>query len=150
MSQTIQKEKESNKSIAQDPKSFYSLCREDSNQFFNDVEKSVTQYRQLMEDLQKECVRSCRKFFDLTISTQEESAKKTGTMLTIPEAAQKIANDVLESYNKVYVIQSQTMTSIINTVTHNIKAFNDNAKSFAELNNNIIQLWAFNWFQQKK
>jgi len=116
-----------------------------ATRFFDEMEKSVSQYRQSIEDYQQECVRSCRNNFELIVSAQREFAEKEGTTFTKPEAFEKIINDTLESFSKAFSVQKQISSAMIKTATQNIKTLNDNAKSFAKLNHSMTQLWIPFW-----
>jgi len=125
-----------------DPQSTY---QQTATKFFDEMEKSVSQYRQSIEDYQQECVRSCKNNFELIVSAQKEFAEKSGATFTLPGASEKIINDTLESFNKAYSTQRQTSFAMIRAATQSIKALNENAKSFADLNRSMTQLWIPNW-----
>ena len=145
MSKTTQETREIVKSTIETPTKTsttqHSANLQTATKFFDEMEKSVSQYRQSIEDYQQEFVRSCRNNFELIVSAQREFAEKSGTTFTLPEASEKIVNDTLESFSKAYSTQRQTSFAIIRAVTQNIKALNDNAESFAKLNRSISQLW---------
>ncbi len=133
------------KPTTETPTNQQSTYLQTATRFFDEMEKSVSQYRQSVEDYQQECVRSCKNNFELIVSAQKEFAKKSATPFTIPEATEKIINDTLESFSKAYSTQKQTFFAMIKTATQSIKALNDNAKSFAELNHSMTQLWMPDW-----
>lgn len=127
----------------------HSTYLQTTTRFFDDMEKSVSQYRQSLEDYQQECVRVCRNNFESIISAQQKFAEKSGMNFTLPEASEKIINDTLESFSKAYSIPRQISFTMIKAATQNLKTLNDNAKSFAELNCNITQLCIPNWPTKK-
>jgi len=148
MSKTTQETKEVTKHTLEtstetstNPQSTY---LQNTTKFFDEMEQSVSQYRQSMEDYQQEFVQSCRNNFVLITSAQREFAEKSGTFFTIPEASEKIINDTLESFSKAYSTQRQTYSIMIKTATQNIKTLNDNAESFAKLNRSMMKLWVPN------
>ncbi len=49
--------------------------------------------------------------------------------------------DTTEEIVKAVAIQNQVVLATIDATQQNIKTFNDNAKSFADLNRNILQSW---------
>jgi hypothetical protein len=49
--------------------------------------------------------------------------------------------DTTEEIVKATSIQNQMALATIDATQQNIKTFNDNAKSFADLNKNIMQSW---------
>ena len=72
---------------------------------------------------------------------QKEFVKKAGIATNIPEATLKVIRDTTEEFVKAASIQNQITLATIDATQQNIKTFNDNAKSFADLNRNIIQSW---------
>jgi len=144
MSKTTQETKEITKPTTEtsNPRSTYLQA---ATKFFDEMEKSVSQYRQSIEDYQQECVRSFRNNFETIVSTQREFIEKSGTAFTLPEVSEKIVSDALRSFSKAYSTQKQTSLAIIRAVTQNIKALNENAESFADLNRSMTQFWIPNW-----
>ncbi|HSA76960.1 MAG TPA: hypothetical protein VLE02_05395, partial [Nitrosarchaeum sp.] len=59
----------------------------------------------------------------------------------IPQATLKVMNDTTEEFVKAASIHNQITLATIDATQQNIKTFNDNAKSFADLNRNILQSW---------
>jgi spore coat polysaccharide biosynthesis protein SpsF (cytidylyltransferase family) len=78
---------------------------------------------------------------DSGISLQKEYVKKAGIASNIPEATLKVIHDTTEEFMKAASIQNQVALATIDATQQNIKTFNDNAKSFADLNKNILQSW---------
>jgi len=84
--------------------------------FIEEMKKSVSQYRQSTEEYQQDWVQSCKNYFELVESVQHEFTEKSETTITMIDAATRI-----------------------------IRALNENAKAFAELNHTITQLWIPPW-----
>ncbi len=129
----------------QESSDFYSLCQQNANRFFEECEKSISQYRQSMENFQRECTQSCRKMCESSIAFQREFANKSGISSSVPEAAQKVTNNVIEAAEKAYTIQNKVSLAAIDATVQNIKALNNQANSFAEVNRNVAKLWAPQW-----
>ncbi len=138
------------KAISQQSKDPHPIYQQNANKFFNDCEKSVSQYHQSVGNLQRECLESCRKLVESSISSQQELANRSGINPGVPEAGQKITNYVIEAANKAVTIQNKVAQSTIDTAIQNVKAFNDNAKSLAELNRSIVQLWVPPWTSEQQ
>ena len=58
-----------------------------------------------------------------------------------PAASLKMIHDTTEEFVKAASIQNQITLATIDATQQNIKTFNDNAKSFTDLNRNILQSW---------
>ncbi len=84
--------------------------------FIEEMKKSVSRYRQSVENYQQDWIRACKNNFDLIESVQREFTEKSDTNIAMIDAATRI-----------------------------IKALNDNAKACAELNHTITQIWVPSW-----
>lgn len=84
--------------------------------FIEEMKKSVSRYRESVENYQQDWIRSCKNNFDLIESVQREFTEKSETNIAMIDAATRI-----------------------------IKALNDNAKACAELNHTITQIWVPSW-----
>ena len=84
--------------------------------FIEEMKKSVSQYRQSTEDYQQDWIQSCKNYFKLVESVQHEFTEKSETTITMIDAATRI-----------------------------IRALDENAKAFAELNHTITQIWVPSW-----
>ncbi|TFH03238.1 MAG: hypothetical protein E4G77_00865 [Nitrosopumilus sp.] len=119
----------------------FSVYQENVDKIFNGIKQSVPQYHQSITNVQQEYLQAYENVVDSTISLQKEYVKKAGIAANIPEATLKVIHDVTEEFVKVASIQNQVTLATMDATQQNIKTFNDNAKSFANLNRNILQSW---------
>ncbi|QLH02692.1 hypothetical protein C5F47_03540 [Nitrosopumilus cobalaminigenes] len=122
-------------------KDVFSAYQENVDKLFNGIKQSVPQYHQSITNVQQEYLQAYENMVDSTISLQKEYVKKAGIKSDIPEATLKVIHDTTEEYVKAASIQNQIVLATIDATQQNIKTFNDNAKSFADLNRNILQSW---------
>ena len=130
-----------NETIQKNPKDVFSAYQENVDKLFNGIKQSVPQYHQSITNVQQEYLQAYENIVDSTISLQKEYAKKAGIAANIPEATLKVIHDTTEEFVKAASIQNQVTLATIDATQQNIKTFNDNAKSFADLNRNILQSW---------
>ena len=123
------------------PKDAFSVCQQNVDKIFTTIKQSVPQYHQSITNVQQEYLQAYENLVDSSITLQKEYAKKFGMAATIPETAIKAMHDSVEEFSKVTSIQNQIALASIDATQQNIKTFNDNAKSFANLNKNILQSW---------
>ena len=123
------------------PKDIFSVYQQNVDKFFNGVRTSVPQYHQAITNIQQEFIQAYENIADSAVSLQKEYAKKAGIAANIPEATIKVIQDTTEEVVKATSIQNQVTLATIDAAQQNIKTFNDNANSFAELNRNILQSW---------
>ena len=130
-----------NETTQTNPKDVFSVYQENVDKLFNGIKQSVPQYHQSITNVQQEYLQAYENVVDSTITLQKEYVKKAGIAANIPEATLKVFNDTTEEFVKAASIQNQVTLATIDATQQNIKTFNDNAKSFADLNRNILKSW---------
>ncbi len=130
-----------NEQTNSNPKDLFSAYQQNVDKFFNGIRTSVPQYHQAITNVQQEYLQAYENIVDSTVSLQKEFTRKTGVETKIPDAAVKVIQDTTEEFVKATSIQNQVTLATIDATQQNIKTFNDNAKSFAELNRNILKSW---------
>ena len=119
----------------------YSTYKQNVQKYFENVTKNVPTYFQSMTHLQEECVKTCEKTIESSISMQQEFAKKNGLSTEIPDAMKTTFVDMNKQIVQANTVQNQIVKTTIDATVQNIKTFNDNVNAFADLNTNIIQSW---------
>lgn len=122
-------------------KDVFSVYQENVDKLFNGVRQSVPQYHQSVTNVQQEYLQAYENVVGSVITLQKDYVKKAGIATNIPEATLKVIHDTTEEFVKAASIQNQVALATIDATQQNIKTFNDNAKSFADLNRNILQSW---------
>jgi len=122
-------------------KDVFSVYQENVDKLFTGIKQSVPQYHQSITNVQQEYLQAYENVVDSTITLQKEYVKKSGIAANIPEATLKVIHDTTEEFVKAASINNQVALATIDATQQNIKTFNDNAKSFADLNRNILQSW---------
>jgi len=123
------------------PKDAFSVYQQNVDKLFTSIKQSVPQYHQSITNVQQEFLQAYENMVDSSITLQKEFVKKSGISTMIPESSLKVMRDTTEEFVKTASIQNQMALATIDATQQNIKTFNDNAKSFAELNKNIMQSW---------
>jgi len=119
----------------------FAAFQQSSNKYFADVENSIQRYQQATSDLQDEYIKAWKNVVNANISLQKEFANKTGFNSNLPEATQKVIENITEGVIKTRSVRDQITVATIEAAKKNIKAWNDNANTFADLNRNIMQSW---------
>jgi len=142
MSETeqITKNEETTKSDSK-TSDIFAVYNENVEKYFDNVEKSIPKYSQTIEELQQEYLQTCENVTKATLSLQKEFLKKTGWSINFPEVTQKVFQDTTDAFVKARSVRDQVILATIDTAKQNIKTWNDNAKTFADLNRNILQSW---------
>ena len=102
------------------------------------------QYQNIINQLQtynKNIFKRFENMVDFSIVLQKEFVTKEDIVSDVPSPTLKMINDATEEFVKIFSIQNQIVLASIDTTQQNIQTFNDNIKSFVELNKNILQSW---------
>jgi hypothetical protein len=130
-----------NETIKVNSKDIFSVYQENVDKMFNGVRQSVPQYHQSITNVQQEYLQAFENMVDSSIAIQKEFVIKAGIASNVPSTTLKVIDDTTEEFVKASSIQNQIVLASIDATQQNIKTFNDNAKSFVELNKNILQSW---------
>ena len=130
-----------NEQTHSNPKDIFSVYQQNVDKFFSGIRTSVPQYHQAITNIQQEFIQAYENIADSAVTLQKEYVKKAGITSNVPETTIKVIQDTTEEVVKATSIQNQVTLATIDAAQQNIKTFNDNANSFAELNRNILQSW---------
>ncbi len=119
----------------------YSMYKQNIQKYFENISKITPRYFQAITDLQNECLKTCEKTINASISTQQEFANKADISIDLPNAAKTAIVDTNKQIVQASTVNNQLVKTAIDTTVQNIEAFSNNIDSFVELNNNIIQSW---------
>ena len=125
----------------QETKEIYATYKQNVEKFFEDIEKTAPQYLQSITNLQQEYTSAWKNVIESAISLQQEFTTKAGINTNVPAAVIKAVNDVTEEVIKARSVQNKVILAAIDATKQNIKTFNENAKAFAGLNENLFQFW---------
>jgi len=121
--------------------SVYSIYKQNVQKYFENISKITPQYFQSITQLQEECVKTCEKTIDASISMQQEFANKSGISTEISDVAKTAIIDTNKQIVQANTLNNQLTKTTIDATIQNIRTFNDNINAFVELNKNSIQSW---------
>ena len=129
-------------------KDVFTVCKQNVAKFFSEVEKSTPRYLQSVAKLQQDYVDAWKNVINSAIALEQEYANKAGWNTSVPEATLKTIRDITEQTLKAYEIQNKIAVGSAEGTTEAFNTFNENTKSFASLNRNIMESM-MSTFQQK-
>ncbi len=129
-------------------KDVFTVCKQNVAKFFSEVEKSTPRYLQSVAKLQQDYVEAWKNVINSAITLEQEYANKAGLNTSVPEATLKTIRDITEQTLKAYETQNKIAVGSAEGTTEAFNAFNENTKSFASLNRNIMESM-MSTFQQK-
>ena len=127
---------------AKDANDIYFVFQQSLDKYFKEIKENASTYLQSVSDLQQEIIESRKKNVESAISLQKTMADKLRIDTKVTDESLNIATAFAEQTTKAWNFQNQLMLTSLETLSKNIQAFNDNSKTFAEVNGKLIDSWA--------
>ena len=124
----------------QETKDIFTVCKQNVAKFFNEIEKTTPIYQQSASNLQHDYYEAWKNVLNSSIALEQEYATKAGLKTEIPEGTLKAIQDITEQAIAVHVAQNKIVLDAADSTKKIFDAFNENTKSFATLNKNMMQL----------
>jgi len=139
---------EMSKVQTENKKDVFAVCAQSFDKIHSNVEKTTPQYLQAYTNLQQEYLAAFSNYVHSVISIQQHYANKMGINTSTPDATVKVANNVTDEIVKACDVQNKIVQTAFDATRQNIKTISENANSFAEVNQNIINSWVTAWNKQ--
>ncbi len=123
---------------AQEPKDVFSVCKKNVDKFFSEIEKSTPTYQISAANLQQEYLDAWKSVINSAISLEQEYATKAGFNVDVPEGTLSAIREVTQQAIKAYQDQNKVVVNTAETTKQAFNAFNENTKSFASLNRDMM------------
>jgi len=118
-------------------KDIFSVCKKSVAKFFTEVERS-TPLQQMAAKLQQDYIEAWKNVINSAIALEEEYATKAGLKTDVPEDTLKIIRNITEQAFQAYKAQNKIVMDAAEATKQAFNTFNENTKSFASLNRNIM------------
>jgi len=128
----------------------FTVCKENSNKFFNEIEKSSPKYVQSAINLHQKNIEAWKNVINSTIEMEQEYAKKAGLQTPVPQATKNSIREFTEGVIKAYAAQNEIVSDSADATNRAINALDENTKSFSALNKNMLDSMMLVINQQKK
>ncbi len=132
----------------QEPKDIFSVCKKNVDKFFQEIEKTTPQYQQSIANLQQDYIDAWKNVISSAIALEKEYATKTGMHVNVPDATLQTVRDITEQAMKAYTSQNKVVQDTTEVTKQAFNTFNQNTKSLASLNRNIMG-FMMSVFEQK-
>ncbi len=123
---------------AQEQKDIFSVCKKNVDKFFSEIEKSTPRYQQSVHQLQQDYLTAWKNVINSAISLEQDYATKAGFTVDVPKATQTAIHELTQQAIKAYEAQNKVLMDSVDATKVGFTAFNENTKSFASLNRNIM------------
>ena len=91
----------------------YSTSKQNVQKYFENISKTSPQYFKSITDLQNECMKTCEKTINASISVQQEFAKKTGIIIDIPSTTTTAITDTSKQIVQTSTVNNQFVKTTI-------------------------------------
>ncbi len=129
-------------------KDLFGVSKKNIDRFFSEVEKSSPKYHQSVAKLQQDYIDAWKTVINSAISLEQEYAVKAGYKTEVPESVLKTIRDITNFSLQAYAHQNKITTDTTEATKQAFKTFNQNTKSFATLNKEIMG-YIMSVFEQK-
>ncbi len=129
-------------------KDLFGVSKKNIDRFFSEVEKSSPKYHQSVAKLQQDYIDAWKTVINSAISLEQEYAVKAGYKTDVPESVLKTIRDITDFSLQAYAHQNKITTDTTEATKQAFKTFNQNTKSFATLNKEIMG-YIMSVFEQK-
>ena len=129
-------------------KDIFDVSKKNVERFFNEIEKSSPQYHQSVAKLQQDYLGAWKTVINSAISLEQEYAIKAGYKMEVPEYVLRTIRDITDMSLQAYTNQNKITVDTSEATKQAFKTFNQNTKSFATLNKEIMG-YIMSVFEQK-
>lgn len=119
-------------------KDIFAVYHENIDNFYSNIEKSIPVFHQAATNLVQEYIQAWNNIATSFVDIQREFTTKAGIKSNLPIAISKLAKDSNDEINKIVSINNKISVASIDAAKQNVRTWNENYSSFAELNKNII------------
>ena len=126
-------------------KDIFDVCKDSFDKIRGHVEKVAPQYLQSFTNLQQEWIGVWANFVDSAVTIQQQYANRLGLNTNATEALVKVVHDSTDEIIKSIDVQNKLAHSALDVSKQNLRTVNENATTYAELNQKIINSWMSAW-----
>lgn len=123
---------------AQDSKDIFSVCQKSVDKFFSEIEKSSPKYQESVQKLQETYIDAWKSIINSAITLEQQYAQKAGYNVDVPEATRVAIRELTSQAFKAYEMQNKIVQNSSEATKQAFDAFNQNTKSLASLNRDIM------------
>ena len=129
-------------------KDIFGVSKKNVDRFFNEIEKSSPKYHQSVAKLQQDYIDAWKTVINSAISLEQEYATKAGYKTEVPDSVLQTIREITDFSLKAYEHQNKISIDTSKATKQAFELFNQNTKSFATLNKEIMG-YIMSVFEQK-
>jgi len=117
----------------------FTECMRNTEKFFSEINKITPIYHQTATDVQQRYLEAWKNVIKESIALEKEFAAKSGVVFDTNEETGKAIQNMTDYAITVYQNQNKFAFDSVETSQKIFDVFNENTKSFASLNKNMIE-----------
>ena len=121
-------------------KDFFTACRNNIENFFDEISKSSPAYHQISTDVQQSYLNAWKNVINSSITIQQEYASKAGLNINMPEEMIKAIQSMTERVATAYQNQNKFTFDFTETSKKTFDVYGGNTQILYSLNKNMIEL----------
>ncbi len=133
---------------ASESKDIFEVSNKNIARFFNEIEKYSPKYHQSVAKLQQDYIDAWKTVIKSAISLEQEYAINAGYKIQVPDSVLRTIRDITDFSIQAYAQQNKINVDTSEATKQAFKTFNQNTKSFATLNKEIMG-YIMSVFEQK-
>ena len=122
----------------QESNNIFLCCKENVAKFFNEVEKLSSKYPFTVTKLQHDYFEAWKNVINLSIAMEREYVYQLGLNPDVPESTLKTIREITQKGIEVCETQNKFAADYTKALEKGFNGFNENTKSFASLNKNMM------------
>lgn len=121
-------------------KDFFTTCRNNIENFFDEISKSSPVYHQITTDAQQSFLDAWKNVINSSITIQQEYATKSGLNINMPEEMIKAIQSMTERVTTAYQNQNKFTFDFTETSKKAFDVYSENTMILSSLNKNMMEL----------
>ncbi len=130
------------------PNDIFGVSKKNIARFFDEIEKTSPKYQESVAKLQKDYIDAWKTVINSAITLEQEYAVNAGYKTQVPDSVLKTIRDITDISLQAYANQNKINVNTSEATKQAFKIFNQNTKSFATLNKEIMG-YIMSVFEQK-
>ncbi len=130
------------------PNDIFGVSKKNIARFFDEIEKTSPKYQESVAKLQKDYIDAWKTVINSAITLEQEYAVNAGYKTQVPDSVLKTIRDITDISLQAYSNQNKINVNTSEATKQAFKTFNQNTKSFATLNKEIMG-YIMSVFEQK-
>jgi len=124
------------------PNDLYAILQKSIDEYFSQIKINAMSYLQAISDLQEEIIQFRKNNANTMVTMHKNITKDFDFNSELPPSISRMADTLVAQGREMWSFQNKLLLTSIEEMSKNIQAFNDNAKTFSDIHQQILSSWA--------